>query len=449
MSSVRIVSLVSAVVMLAAVGCMEEKALTSDDHEILGLDDLAVVTQAVTGSKGEITLSVLSYEPGALTVQVGNIEPVEWVRVGFSATLNEGAPVCIYGVCLDIAWPPATIAYHYPATDGVITLDIAGEGFVQAWAYDYLDDQGVYDPQTFYVSEAVAAGEPAPEEFDVTHVATSAYTSCALVEDGVGEQHVECWGYDYFGSISGAPQGQTDFASLEGGGRGTFCAQHRGATVTCWGDKVTQDGVPATIDRVYYTDIGNYGAVCAGNVDTRTIDCYRGATPTQPFAGMGEFLYPETNYGNYCALRWDGSGTECVGIDPAVPEEWHSLDGVAALSDGICGINTDRTISCVTEIGYSTPSEYVSEAPTHPSGFKALEATRLNLCGLSWSGAVNCTGYAGYGVNNAPSGNVRQFDLQNIHGCGVTYADKVICWGGDNVSTGWPPAEVPPHLRQY
>ena len=289
--------------------------------------------------------------------------------------------------------------------------------------------------------------------------------SCALT----ATHGVACWGYNGEGELgngtkvdSAVPVGvaglRKGVKAISSGSYFTCALTTKGA-VRCWGSN-------------------NYGQL--GDNTTVT------ATKPVPVYGLGKGV-TAISAGNFfaCALKanstvkcWGantygqlGNGTTTGSPKPVAVS---ALKGVRSLSGGgyhACAVTAKRGVRCwgyngEGELGDNTKVNSATPVAVYglSKGVGSVSAGAYSTCALTTKGAVRCWGYNGDGElgNSTTTSSLKPVSatglkkkvtaiaIGDIHGCALTTARTVKCWGyngygalGDNSTTSSPkPVDV-------
>lgn len=312
------------------------------------------------------------------------------------------------------------------------------------------------------VAESAAAAPAAVLPAARAKAVTAGFVhSCALTTTG----GVRCWGYGADGELgSGSKTTSVTPVAVVGLGKGVrtissgsyfTCALTAAGAVRCWGSNT-------------YGQLGD---------NTKTDS----ATPV-PVYGLGKGV-KAISTGNYfaCALTLKGA-VRCWGANnygqlgngtttsSAKPLPVSGLTaGVRTLGLGGyhgCAVTKKRGVKCwgynaEGQLGDNSKVDSTTPVPVYgmSSGAKAVAAGSYSTCALSLKGVVRCWGYNGDGELGTGTTTrslkpvrsvgltkkVRAIGYGDIHGCAVTRARHVKCWGyngygalGDNSTTSSP-----------
>jgi len=261
------------------------------------------------------------------------------------------------------------------------------------------------------------SGEPLGETVfaTFTDLAIGKDHSCGLKPDNT----VACW--DRGGSEHMEPP-EGEFFEIYSGS-GTSCAVDAQSEVTCWGRNY---GGQASITTQQFTSISSGGSYSCGVRTDKTLACW-GSDGDHPLTlPSGEFVQIDIHsYGHRCALRTDGS-VSCWGGGDLRHRGVNTLAGeftsVSAGEIHVCGIDTDRAISC------SGSFDHGLRKP--PEGrFTALASSDHHSCALSVEQEVICWGSDRYGQTSPPPGQFTEIAAGPFHSCGIRVGGEVDCWG--------------------
>jgi len=305
---------------------------------------------------------------------------------------------------------------------------------------------------------------------DVTMVAATGGTSCALIKDGT----VKCWGSNTIGQLGrggivdsnpnpvpGLVVGVKDATFIAGGSGGTFCAIVAGGEIECWGDNSYGELGSGSLSTYSTAPV----SVCTpGSADT---SCTKASGATWVFGGDRHTC---AIIGGIVACWGQNTNGEC-GQDPTVVSLQRFPQFVTGNLSGTF-LTAGNGVTCVGSAGgakcfggngiagrlgncdTTTPKFYVPQSvgasgdcKTPFSGVTSLSTHDESVCGVS-NGAVKCwgsdtggqlgdgndTGTQSYPATTAiPAGAV-----QVASGGGANYAvvvdgvnRDVRCWGSE------------------
>ena len=247
--------------------------------------------------------------------------------------------------------------------------------------------------------------------------------SCALRTDAT----IQCWGYNTDGQADG-PDGQ--FNAVSAGGAHTCALQN--LSINCWGNNdhgQTQQPV------------GAFRAVSAGPDHScgllvgGSIKCWGNNSHGQIDAPSGRFSDVSASENVSCAVRTDATITCWGGA-----ADWSGLSAeafttVAAGGSNSCALGTDHTITCRLNGGRPL---FPGTQPEQPTGtFNALSVNVSHGCGLTTANTITCWGSNRYGRTDAPHGTYISVSAGHEHSCAVRTDNTITCWGrhGDEQET--------------
>ncbi len=205
--------------------------------------------------------------------------------------------------------------------------------------------------------------------------------TCAL--DDAGE--AVCWGFDRDGSTRPPAGPFVDLAV----GRHHACALRTSGEAVCWGSNTHGQAAPPG---------GRFDGLAAGEFHS-------------------------------CAVG--DEGVVCWGLaadgQTAVPRD-RGFNGLVAGDRFSCGVGGGGEVHCWGSDHAPLPS-----APALP--FEQVSAGGVQVCGSHRDG-VDCWGSGA----EAPAGSVATLSVGVGHGCGVTDAGSLTCWGADAFGQASPPA---------
>ena len=239
--------------------------------------------------------------------------------------------------------------------------------------------------------------------------------SCALRTDGT----IQCWGYNTDGQADG-PDGQ--FSAVSAGGAHTCALQN--LSIDCWGNNdhgQTQQPV------------GAFRAVSAGPDHScgllvgGSIKCWGNNSHGQIDVPSGRFSDVSAGENVSCAVRTDGTITCWGGA-----ADWSGLSAeafttVAAGGSNSCALGTDHTITCRLNGGRPL---FPGTQPEQPPGtFNALSVNADHGCGLTTANTITCWGWNAHRRTEAPQGTHISVSAGYEHSCAVRTDGTITCWG--------------------
>ena len=239
--------------------------------------------------------------------------------------------------------------------------------------------------------------------------------SCALRTDGT----IQCWGYNTDGQADG-PDGQ--FSAVSAGGAHTCALQN--LSIDCWGNNdhgQTQQPV------------GAFRAVSAGPDHScgllvgGSIKCWGNNSHGQIDVPSGRFSDVSAGENVSCAVRTDATITCWGGA-----ADWSGLSAeafttVAAGGSNSCALGTDQTITCRLNGGRPL---FPGTQPEQPPGtFNALSVNADHGCGLTTANTITCWGWNAHRRTEAPPGTYISVSAGYEHSCAVRADGTITCWG--------------------
>jgi hypothetical protein len=224
--------------------------------------------------------------------------------------------------------------------------------------------------------------DPVPDDLGpVNQVLAGDFETCALLANGT----VRCWAAEGR-DVNEPPSNLTNVARLENGP----CAILESGAVRCWGDRFSMTGAAPPIDLGAVLDVGTGDASCAVSTDGG-VRCWGYEFPSyfEPPEDLASSVQVEVGHMFACALSEVGVVT-CWGDS--------SYDDASPITTPVASISTGNVVTCA----------------------------------LLDTGLLQCFGYDGYNGQATPPtdlGTVVQVDMGAAHGCAVTTAGEVRCWG--------------------
>ena len=319
-------------------------------------------------------------------------------------------------------------------------------------------------PQVALASAPVqTAPLAAPPVVRATAVTTGFVHSCALTTTGAAK----CWGYNGEGELG--DNTKVDSAKpvpVYGLGKGVLaisagsyftCALTTKGAVKCWGsNSYGQLGDNTTTDSARPVLVYGLGrgvkAISAGNffacalTTTGAVKCWGANTYGQ--LGNG------TTTGSAKPVAVKGFASGALGLGAG---GYHACAVTSKRAPRCWGYNGEGELGDNTKVNSARPVAVYGLT----QGVKSLSAGAYSTCALTMKGAVKCWGYNGDGElgNNTTTSttkpvaafgltkNVSAIAFGDIHGCALTAAGVVKCWGyngygalGDNTTTSSPRA---------
>lgn len=229
----------------------------------------------------------------------------------------------------------------------------------------------------------------------------------SLVDVTVGEQHAcgidtqgvaVCWGENYFNQLD-VPEINQPLISINAGANHT-CAIDDGGRAWCWGlnsnlqNQPPSDGLGTNAQG--YTKLDGGMDFTCGLQTNGDIDCWTdnlGYNFSNNMNMAGPFIDLDVNRFNACGLKSDGS-ISCW-MQSLVPPNNGPYTDLIVDRYAICGLNQDQYIDCSFSDRLS--SEFRNAIPTNTqfqsiaSGIPAYNSSRVAVCGLTISGAIECS----------------------------------------------------------
>jgi alpha-tubulin suppressor-like RCC1 family protein len=372
------------------------------------------------------------------------------------------------------------------ATAGVVMRArglVPGPNQVHVVLYDYVGNRAESTPLTLLRTEPVIA------------VATGGNHACALDRNG----RALCWGADDLGQLGdgGAAQsravpayvtGAATFRSLDAGHRAT-CGTTADAEAWCWGELVMLSfgstprplgTIPARLEGAAGTARVDFGTLCrldAAGTARCTGDNSSGAagdgSATLEHAGWVQvagghaFSALSLSWSHGCGLAVDGQawcwgnnsrtqlgdGTDVQRRTPVAVSGDVRFANLFTGAETSCGLTADGALYCwgwtaFGRLPYASPTSVVTTPRRMADG---LQFTRVSPgirhgCGLTTAGDVWCWGgnqsgqlgalfaftgpqYTFDPVHALPGLKFRDMDVNGDYTCGVTTTGDVLCWG--------------------
>ena len=321
-------------------------------------------------------------------------------------------------------------------------------------------------PEASSASDASADATNAPK---VVHIATSAFSSCALFDDG----HVKCWGSNAFGEcatgsfssmvLTPALVKGVDDAVAIGGGGNHFCVATKTGTAKCWGANYY-----GTLGNGAHADDGGANAAqpapVTGVTTAAKVASTNGATtcvvlsdnpPAARCWGTDDFFQVGAASTDSCT---GASGTTSCVIAPAGVQGGLNVDSIAGGSAHTCVAYGNSAVRCwglnagarLGQTGTDGDGATVTTVPVVVSGYAAdeLVAGKSHTCGRRGSG-VACWGTRSFGATGvgltdagttqgptavelpAP-GAAKQLSARAFNTCALLTNGAVACWGSNS-----------------
>ena len=261
--------------------------------------------------------------------------------------------------------------------------------------------------------------------------------TCALTEDG----QIACWGWNTYGQVL-VPEGR--YTAISAGNVST-CALTAGGGAVCWG--FTSLGRFPASDRYVDVSAGDWGEACAlSEAGEAVCSMGIGEAPSGPFVATGL-----RGYGRTCALAENGEAVCWIkGGDGQASSSAYAHATVTLHSAAIAG---RTSFDCVTTASGDVECEGMEGfGPLDlPAGrYVAISDGGLHGCALTEAGDVRCWGLftesrkdgTGYGPAPQPPGRYKAISSSMFRTCAVTVAGEVVCWG--DVDFDEPPL-IPPY----
>ncbi|MFT5682897.1 MAG: hypothetical protein ACI8RZ_003821 [Myxococcota bacterium] len=259
-----------------------------------------------------------------------------------------------------------------------------------------------------------------------------------------------CWGSDYFGQTSDAPDGV--FEGVEGGGNHA-CALKSTGSGTCWGIDDSSDG---DYGQVTDASAGPYVAISAGAAHTcgvegdGSVTCWgwdeyyqASSIPAGDYerisAGSFHTCGVTTKTEVLCWGSQDGGSYDAGQVDGAPTARGYTDVGSGYLH--ACALDNSGGLTCWgLSDGTSSDEGQVSDAPT-TNGYTALSVGLNHACALDPSGVVDCWGDNVEGqVSGAPDeGGYIAIAAGSHHTCALDGTGQAECWGDDSAGQSSPP----------
>ncbi|MGV1037822.1 MAG: RCC1 domain-containing protein [Candidatus Nanopelagicales bacterium] len=317
-------------------------------------------------------------------------------------------------------------------------------------------------PQVAVASAPVQTASLTARSVGHAEAATAGFVhSCVLTTKGA----VKCWGYNGEGELGNntkvnsakpvAVHGLSKGVKSISAGSYFTCALKKKGAVKCWGSNTYgQLGNNTTTDSVKPVQVYGLGkgvkAISSGNFFACALTT-KGAVK----------CWGANTYGQL------GNGTTKSSAKPvAVRGFTKGGKGLGAGGYHACAVTSKRAAKCwgyngEGELGNNTKVNSAKPVAVYGlhKGVGSLSAGSYSTCALTTKGAVKCWGYNGDGElgNNTTTSalkpvaaygltkKVKAIAYGDIHGCALTTAGRVKCWGyngygalGDNTTTSSP-----------
>jgi hypothetical protein len=263
------------------------------------------------------------------------------------------------------------------------------------------------------LNNAGQASPPADTEF--TAISAGQLFTCGLrqfwpLAVGSPAQFIQCWGR------GNSPPGGDFRALTVDDNHG--CAIKTDGLAVCW--VIRDSGITAPVEApagVRFADIAASAihscGLTAGEPDQRTVECWGDDEPANKFSGGGQvsdrpldrgFLEVAADSEYVCAIRtdrtiicWGGDDIRGRATGRTMPPPLVEFLDVAPGHQHACGIRADSSIACW---GRDT-DKVVSDAPTSGT-FTDISSGDFHSCALRDNGAIECWGRNNHGQTDVP-----------------------------------------------
>ena len=393
----------------------------------------------------------------------GNTDALPPVDAGPSG--GDGPGPGGYGDSPEVRSPLAT-GYRHTCT--IVAPGADGAGSVKCWGDNLNGQLGTGDNVPSALPKAMSGAMN-----DAIALAAGDAHTCALTKSG----GVKCWGRGNEGQIAAMDKSDAtsprDVAELKSGvsmiaaGSGFSCAIHHGVA-KCWGDNrskqvgyetpgALESTVPMPVsgltERVTFIGAGPASS-CAVTAEGKA-KCWGGAlglVPAEVKADGALFTTVTVGGESACGLTTAGA-VMCWEIERTMTASARAglESGVYALSGGEtfwCALLSSGTVKCwgANERGQLGVGNFMASATG--SALEASDATAIDgghshACVQLASGKIKCWGWNAYGqlglgtsvCQSVPAelskvnGGATEVAISTTHGCAITNAGAVECWG--------------------
>ena len=295
--------------------------------------------------------------------------------------------------------------------------------------------RGCGEGSDFCPSQETTRGEMATflwrgQNLDKQQQAPGQYTAISVGDQNVcairTDSAIACWGPDWKGSVSDAPEGQFTAVSA---GASHACAIRTDRTLVCWGD---DSGGALDVPNGQFTAIAAayFDGGCAIRTD-KTVACWGRLGEYGTDAALnnqgGRFTAISARGGDdVCGLRADNS-VVCFRVSTHLHVDTVSpvyvRQGRFTSIDGACGLSVDRTAVCSADVDSR-------------GEFTAISEFGGDFCGIRIDGTIYCATPHGplsrpvfYPLDYAPDGAFTDVSVGPNGACGIRTDKTAVCWG--------------------